>query len=85
VDISAIRIQEIMATKKMYRIGPSCLSLFLYNVTFNFFKKIDFGFNISFKKFDSCQWLIAQLVERSFSVMKDPGSNLGEDICSFRY
>ena len=31
------------------------------------------------------QWLIAQLVERSLSVMKDPGSNLGEDICSFRY
>ncbi len=33
----------------------------------------------------SCQWLIAQLVERSLTVMKDPGSNLGEDICSFRY
>ncbi len=32
-----------------------------------------------------CQWLIAQLVERSLSVMKDPGSNLGEDICSFHY
>jgi hypothetical protein len=31
------------------------------------------------------QWLIAQLVERSLSVMKDPGSNLGVDICSFRY
>jgi hypothetical protein len=31
------------------------------------------------------QWLIAQLVELSLSVMKDPGSNLGEDICSFRY
>jgi hypothetical protein len=31
------------------------------------------------------QWLIAQLVERSLSVMKDPGSNLGEDICSLRY
>jgi hypothetical protein len=29
--------------------------------------------------------LIAQLVERSLSVMKDPGSNLGVDICSFRY
>ncbi len=28
------------------------------------------------------QWLIAQLVERSLSVMKDPGSNLGADICS---
>jgi hypothetical protein len=32
-----------------------------------------------------CQWLIAQLVERSLSVMKDPGSNLDMDICSFRY
>ncbi len=31
------------------------------------------------------QWLIAQLVERSNSVMKDPGANLGEDISSFRY
>jgi hypothetical protein len=31
------------------------------------------------------QWLIAQLVERSLSVMKDPGSNLGTDICLFRY
>jgi hypothetical protein len=28
---------------------------------------------------------IAQLVERSLSVMKDPGSNLGMDICSFYY
>jgi hypothetical protein len=27
------------------------------------------------------QWLIAQLVERSLSVMKDPCSNLGMDIC----
>jgi hypothetical protein len=26
------------------------------------------------------QWLIAQLVERSVSLMKDPGSNLGMDI-----
>jgi hypothetical protein len=32
-----------------------------------------------------CQWLIAQLLERSLSVMKDPGANLGMDICSFRY
>jgi hypothetical protein len=31
------------------------------------------------------KWLIAQLVERSLSVMKDPGSNLGMDICSFRF
>jgi hypothetical protein len=31
------------------------------------------------------QWLIAQLVERSLSVMKDPGSNLDMDICSFCY
>jgi hypothetical protein len=31
------------------------------------------------------QWLIAQLVECSLSVMKDPGSNLGADICSFCY
>jgi hypothetical protein len=31
------------------------------------------------------QWLIAQLVECSLSVMKDPGSNLGADICSFPY
>jgi hypothetical protein len=29
--------------------------------------------------------LIAQLGERSLSVMKDPGSNLSADICSFRY
>jgi hypothetical protein len=29
--------------------------------------------------------LIAQLVERSLSVMKDPGSNIRADICSFRY
>jgi hypothetical protein len=29
-------------------------------------------------------WLIAQLVERSLSVMKDPGSYLGVDICSIR-
>jgi hypothetical protein len=27
----------------------------------------------------------AQLVERSLSVMKDLGSNLGKDICSFHY
>ncbi len=40
------------------------------------FSPINFGLS---------QWLIAQLVERSLSVMKDPGSNLGEDICSFRY
>jgi hypothetical protein len=33
----------------------------------------------------SCQWLIAQLVERSLSVMKDHGSNLGTDICLFCY
>jgi hypothetical protein len=33
----------------------------------------------------SSQWSIAQLVERSLSVMKDPGSNIGKDICSFRY
>jgi hypothetical protein len=32
-----------------------------------------------------CQWLIAQLVERSLSVMKDPDSNIGVDICSFLY
>ena len=39
-----------------------------------------------YQKYDQCgQWLIAQLVERSLSVMKDPGSNLGADICSFRY
>jgi hypothetical protein len=31
------------------------------------------------------QWLIAQLVECSFSVMKDLSSNLGADICSFGY
>jgi hypothetical protein len=31
------------------------------------------------------QWLIAQLEERSLYVMKDPGLNLGADICSFRY
>jgi hypothetical protein len=31
------------------------------------------------------QWLIAQLVERSLSVMKDPGLNLGMEICSSRY
>jgi hypothetical protein len=31
------------------------------------------------------QWLIAQLVECSLSVMKDPGSNLGKDICPIRY
>jgi hypothetical protein len=37
------------------------------------------------KEFVLRQWLIAQLVERSLSVMKDPGSNLGEDICWFRY
>jgi hypothetical protein len=30
------------------------------------------------------QWLKAQLVEHSLSVMKDPGSNLGVDICSLR-
>ncbi len=35
--------------------------------------------------FSSSQWLIAQLVERSLSVMKDPSSNLGMDICSFCY
>jgi hypothetical protein len=29
--------------------------------------------------------LIAQLEERSLSVMKDLGSNIGMDICSFRY
>jgi hypothetical protein len=29
--------------------------------------------------------LIAQLVECSLSVMKDPGSNFGLDICSFGY
>jgi hypothetical protein len=32
-----------------------------------------------------CQWYIAQLVGRSLSVMKDPGSNLGADICLFGY
>jgi hypothetical protein len=32
-----------------------------------------------------CQWLIAQLVEHSLSVMKDLGSNLGADICLFHY
>jgi hypothetical protein len=37
------------------------------------------------KKYLYSQWLIAQLVERSLSVMKDPGSNLGEVICSFGY
>jgi hypothetical protein len=37
------------------------------------------------KRIQTSQWLIAQLVEHSLSVMKDPGSNLGEDICSFRY
>ncbi len=31
------------------------------------------------------QWLIAQLVECSLSVMKDLGSNLGADICSIHY
>ncbi len=31
------------------------------------------------------RWLIAQLVERSLSVMKDPGSNRGADNCSFPY
>jgi hypothetical protein len=29
--------------------------------------------------------LIAQLVERAHSVMKDPGSSLGADIYSFHY
>jgi hypothetical protein len=33
----------------------------------------------------SSQWLIAQLVERSLSAMKDPGSNFGMDIFSFPY
>jgi hypothetical protein len=27
-----------------------------------------------------CQWLIAQLLEGSLSVMKDPGSNIGADM-----
>jgi hypothetical protein len=31
------------------------------------------------------QWLIAQLVESSLLVMKDPGSNLGANISSFCY
>jgi hypothetical protein len=53
-------------------------SIFLYcSIKFKtivlFFKYI--------KLFFSCQWFIAQLVERSLS---DPGSNLGTDICSFR-
>jgi hypothetical protein len=36
-------------------------------------------------KDNKSQWLIAQLVERSLSVMKDLGSNLGMYICSFCY
>jgi hypothetical protein len=31
------------------------------------------------------QWLIAPLVERSLLVVKEPGSNLGTDICLFGY
>jgi hypothetical protein len=38
---------------------------------------------ILIEKYSCCQWLIAQL--RSLSVMKDPGSNLGTDICLLRY
>ncbi len=40
---------------------------------------------INLNKLCSSQRLIAQLVEHSLSVMKDPGSNLGTDICSFHY
>jgi hypothetical protein len=43
---------------------------------------------VSFMLTEFCQWLIAQLIERFLSVipvMKDPGSNLGTDICSFCY
>jgi hypothetical protein len=43
------------------------------------------NFFIFLKDLNKGQWLIAQLVEHSLSVMKDPGSNLGADIFSFRY
>ena len=41
-----------------------------------FFWNVCFFINLNI-----CQWLIAQLVEGSLSVIKDPGSNLGADIC----
>jgi hypothetical protein len=31
------------------------------------------------------EWLIVQMVVQALSVMKDPGSNLCADICSFYY
>jgi hypothetical protein len=50
------------------------------------FSEYGHGLNAGLEKVNyvnACQWLIAQLVERSLSVMKDPGSNLGADSCSF--
>jgi hypothetical protein len=43
------------------------------------------GLEILSDKIGKGQRLIAQLVERAHSVMKDPGSSLGADIYSFHY
>jgi hypothetical protein len=52
--------------------GHQLLVVFFLKTAWNLQRKLLF-----------CQWLIPQLVEHSLLVMKDPGSNLGADICSF--
>jgi hypothetical protein len=59
-------------------LNPNILGL--YKRTLFAITKVFLTNNVGFH-----QWLIAQLVERSLSVMKDPGSNIRADICSFRY
>jgi hypothetical protein len=57
-----------------YRIHCSCVTVERGTVFSHFSIKLVYH-----------KWLIAQLVECSLSVMKDPGSNFHANICSFRY
>jgi hypothetical protein len=67
---------------EFFRICVMCVAVFnIYLVKMIAPKKYNYQKN---KLFPS-QWLIAQLVEHSLSVMKDPGSNLGVDSCSLCY